>query len=139
MHAIVPDRTPSKQEYAPVPVWVYNGVLHTGMHDCPLARLDVQLPQAPFAGAEIAHGLGPHKAVLVVSVPKVQILVPEMIYPLLHVGVHALPLARLAVQSPSAPFVVATVASHALALQANVLLNVPAEHDLLPEIGRAHV
>ena len=58
---------------------------------------------------------------------------PDAVYPLLHVGVHELPLARLAVQSPSAPFVVATAASHALALQANVLLNVPAEHDLLPD------
>jgi hypothetical protein len=110
----MPDRTPSKQEYAPVPVWVYNGVLHTGMHDCPLARLDVQLPQAPFAGAEIAHGLGPHKAVLVVSVPKVQILVPEIIYPLLHVGVHELPLARLPVHGVASPLVGTAAASHGL-------------------------
>ncbi len=51
----------------------------------------------------------------------------ETIYPLLHVGVHELPLARLAVHGPASPFVGAADASHALALHTAVLVvSVPA-------------
>ena len=109
-------------------------LLHVGVHELPLARLDVHGLASPFAGAVAAlHALALHTAVLVVSVPAVHALVPVSVYPLLHVGVHELPLARLAVHGPASPFVGAADASHALPLQANVLLNVPAEHDLLPD------
>ena len=56
-------------------------------------------------------------------------LVPTTVYPLLHVGVHELPLARLAVHGPASPFVGAADASHALALHTAVLVvSVPAVH-----------
>ena len=38
--------------------------------------------------------------------------VTDIVYPLLHVGVHVLPLARLDVHVPAAPFVGASDASH---------------------------
>ena len=71
VHVTVPDKTPSEHEYVPVPVWTYAGVLHSGVHELPLARLDGHVPRAPFVGAVIVQGLGMHTAVLVVSVPAV--------------------------------------------------------------------
>ena len=68
MHATVPDKTPTAQEYVPLPVRAYP-VLHEGMHELPLARLDVHVPKAPFAGAVIVHGLALHKAVSVRVAP----------------------------------------------------------------------
>ena len=53
-----------------------------------------------------------HTAVVVVSVPAVHVLVPASVYPLLHVGVHELPLARLAVHMPAAPFAMAPAERH---------------------------
>jgi hypothetical protein len=71
--------------------------------------------------------------VLVVSVPAVHIRLPVSVYPLLHVGVHELPLGRLAVHVPAAPFVGAADASHGLALHTAVLVvSVPAVHIRLP-------
>ena len=125
----LPDRLPREQENVPVPDILYP-LLHVGVHVLPLARLDVQVPSAPFAGAVTAHGLALHVA-LPDTLPREQenVPVPDIVYPLLHVGVHELPLARLAVQSPSAPFVVAAVASHALAWHTAVsVVSVPAVH-----------
>ena len=48
--------------------------------------------------------------VSLVIVPAEHDLLPDAVYPLLHVGVHELSIARLDVQSPSAPFVGAVVA-----------------------------
>jgi hypothetical protein len=64
VHVTVPDTTPAKHEYVPAPVWTYP-VLHEGVHELPLARLDGHAPKAPFVGAVIVHGLGLHAAVLV--------------------------------------------------------------------------
>ena len=47
---------------------------------------------------------------------------PDTVYPLLHVGVHELPLARLVVHGLASPFVGAADASHALALHTAVLV-----------------
>jgi hypothetical protein len=49
--------------------------------------------------------------VSLVIVPAEHDLLPDAVYPLLHVGVHELPIARLDVQSPSAPLDGAGVAS----------------------------
>ena len=57
VHVTVPDKTPSEHEYVPPAVWTYP-VLHEGMHESPLARLDVHVPKAPFVGAVIVQGLG---------------------------------------------------------------------------------
>ena len=46
-----------------------------------------------------------------VSVPVVQELVPDTVYPKLHVGEQEASLARVAVQLPTAPFVGAVEAS----------------------------
>ena len=53
-----------------VPDTVYP-LLHVGVHELPLARLDVHGLASPFAGAVAASQLGLHTAVLVVSVPAV--------------------------------------------------------------------
>ncbi len=54
---------------------------------------------------------------------------PDTVYPLLHVGVHELPLARSDVHGLASPFSGAVAASHALALHTAVLVvSVPAVH-----------
>ncbi len=55
-----------------VPDTVYP-LLHVGVHELPLARLDVHGLASPFAGAVAASQLGLHTAVLVVSVPAVHV------------------------------------------------------------------
>ena len=50
--------------------------------------------------------------VAAVNVPKEHELVPDTVYPELHVGWHVDPLARELVQSPAPPFVGAADASH---------------------------
>ncbi len=69
LHVTVPDKAPAKHEYVPAPVWTYAGVLHVGVHDIPLGRLDVHVPKALFAGAVIVHGLALHTAVSVRLAP----------------------------------------------------------------------
>ena len=97
------------KEHELVPDTVYPE-LHVGWHVEPLASELVQSPTPPFAGGEEAsHGFKEHVAA--VSVPAVQELVPETMYPELHVGWHVDPLARTSVQSPTAPFVGAVDAS----------------------------
>ena len=104
-----------------VPETVYPA-LHVGRHEAPDTRLDGQLPFAPFAGAALAsHGFGRHVAA--VSVPREHELVPETVYPALHVGRHEAPDASAAVQLPFAPFAGAALASHGFAVH-EVLLNV---------------
>ncbi len=48
-------------------------LLHVGVHELPLARLDGHGLASPFAGAVAASQLGLHTAVLVVSVPAVHV------------------------------------------------------------------
>ena len=110
MQFALPDRLPREQENIPVPDIVYP-LLHVGVHVLPLARLDEHVPSAPFAGAVTAHGLAVHPTVSV-SAPAAHDRLPVSVYPLLHVGVHVLPLARLDVHVPAAPFVGANDASH---------------------------
>ena len=55
--------------------------------------------------------LGESVHVAAVRVPAVQELVPETVYPELHVGWHVDPLARELVQLPAPPFVGAVDAS----------------------------
>jgi hypothetical protein len=109
-------------------------LLHVGVHELPLARLPVHGVASPFAIAIVASHALALQANVLLNVPAKHDLLPDAVYPLLHVGVHELPLARLAVQSPSAPFVVAAVASHALALHTAVsVVSVPAAQVLVPE------
>mmetsp|Transcript_3951 Transcript_3951/g.13734 ORF Transcript_3951/g.13734 Transcript_3951/m.13734 type:complete len:110 (-) Transcript_3951:1700-2029(-) len=68
--------------------------------------------------------------VAAVKVPAVHELVPENVYPELHVGWHVAPLARVLVQSPTAPFVGGVDASHELALHV-AAVSVPALHELV--------
>ena len=86
--------------------------LHVGWHVDPLARELVQSPAPPFVGAaDASHGFAAHVAA--VSVPtEEQELVPETVYPELHVGWHVEPLARVPVQLPTPPLVGAMEASH---------------------------
>ena len=58
----------------------------------------------------VDDGGGAHVAA--VRVPAVHELVPETVYPELHVGWHVDPLARELVQSPTPPLVGAVDASH---------------------------
>ena len=56
-------------------------LLHVGVHELPLARLAVHGVANPFVGAaDASHGLALHTAVLVVSVPNRQVLVPDTVY-----------------------------------------------------------
>ena len=133
MQLTLPDKTPNEHEYVPPAVWSYP-VLHVGVHDEPLARLDRHVPREPSVGAVTAHALGLHTAESVVSMPAAHVLVPDAVYPLLHVGVHELPLARLAVHGPASPFVGAADASHALALHTAVsVVSVPNRQVLVPD------
>jgi len=65
--------------------------------------------------------------------PAVQDLVPDRVYPVLHVGVHVAPLARVEVQLFSAPLVMALDASQESPLHMALSVRVPALHDLVPE------
>ena len=56
------------------------------------------------------HEFAAHVAA--VNVPREHELVPDTVYPELHVGWHVDPLARELVQSPAPPFVGAADASH---------------------------
>jgi hypothetical protein len=88
-------------------------LLQEGVHELPLARLDVHVPKAPFVGAGSLHGSGLHSKVLVYE-PYEHDLLPDAVYPLLHVGVHEAPLSRLDPHVPATPFVGAAAALHAL-------------------------
>jgi hypothetical protein len=91
-----------------VPDAVYP-LLHVGVHELPLARLDVHGLASPFESAvDASHGLGLHANVLVYE-PYEHDLLPDAVYPLLHVGVHEAPLIRLKSHVPAPPFVGAAV------------------------------
>ena len=62
-----------------------------------------------FKTEEAVHEFAEHVAA--VSVPEEHELVPDTVYPELHVGWQVDPLAREPVQSPTAPFVGAVDAS----------------------------
>jgi hypothetical protein len=88
-------------------------LLHVGVHELPLARLDVHGLASPFVGAvDASHGLGLHAKVSVYE-PREHDLPPDAVYPPLHVGVHEAPLSRLESQEPAPPFVGAAAALHA--------------------------
>ena len=70
--------------------------------------------------------------VAAVKVPALHELVPETVYPELHVGWHVAPLARALVQSPTAPFVGDVDASHESGLHI-AAVSVPALHELIPD------
>ena len=76
------------------------------------------------------HEFAEHVAA--VKVPVLQELVPDTVYPELHVGWHVEPLARELVQSPAPPFVGAADASHGFAEQV-AAVSVPALHDDVPD------
>ena len=85
--------------------------LHVGWHVDPLASELVQSPAPPYVGAvDASHGFAEHVAA--VNVPKEHELVPDTVYPELHVGWQVDPLAKELVQSPTPPFVGAVDASH---------------------------
>jgi hypothetical protein len=91
-----------------VPDAVYP-LLHVGVHELPLARLDVHGLASPFESAvDASHGLGLHTNVLV-YLPYEHDLLPDAVYPPLHVGVHEAPLSRLDPHVPAPPFVGAAV------------------------------
>jgi len=85
--------------------------LHSGWHDNPLDRVEVQLPTRPLDGAtDASHGSGRHSAA--VRLPSKQLDTPDAVYPVLHSGWHDDPLDRVEAQSPTRPFDGATDASH---------------------------
>ena len=79
---------------------------------------------------EAVHEFAEHVAA--VNVPKEQELVPDTVYPELHVGWHVDPLARELVQSPTPPFVGAADASHGFAEHV-AAVSVPALQDDVPD------
>ena len=86
--------------------------MHVGWHVEPLARELVHVPTAPFVGAVDASHVGVAvQATVLVRVPLLHDLEPERVYPVLQVGVHDEPLARVDVQSFRAPLVMAPDAS----------------------------
>ncbi len=90
--------------------------LHVGVHELPLARLGVHGLASPFIGAvDASHGLGLHANVLAYE-PYEHDLLPDAVYPPLHVGVHEAPLTRRDPHVPAPPFVGAAVL-HALPAQ----------------------
>ena len=102
-----------------------------GWHVDPLANELVQSPTPPLVGAsDASHGFAEHVAA--VSVPALQDDVPDTVYPELHVGWHVEPLASELVQSPTPPFEGAVDASHGFAEHV-AAVNVPSEHELVPE------
>jgi hypothetical protein len=108
-HAAVSLSVPAEHDRLPIREYP---LLHAGVHKLPLARLAVHAPAAPFVGgADASHASALHTAVSD-SVPAAQDRLPASVYPLSHVGVHAAPLARLAVHVPAAPFAGAADASH---------------------------
>ena len=118
------------KEHELVPDTVYPE-LHVGWHVDPLAIELVQSPTPPFVGAvDASHGFAEHVAA--VNVPKEQELVPDTVYPELHVGWHVEPLARELVQSPGPPFVGAADASQGFAAHV-AAVNVPALQDDVPD------
>jgi|OM-RGC.v1.030765263 hypothetical protein len=70
--------------------------------------------------------------VAAVSVPALHELVPDTVYPLLHVGWHVDPDANELVQDPTPPLVGAVDASHAFAEHV-AAVKVPALHELVPD------
>jgi hypothetical protein len=105
-------------------------LLHVGVHELPLARLEVHVPTAPFVGAVAAlHGFGLHSK-LSLNVPYEHDLLPDAVYPLLHVGVHEAALSRLDGHVPMAPFVGAETV-HGLPAQRKTVLR-----DSVHEPGR---
>ena len=79
-----PQKTLNPKEHELVPDTVYPE-LHVGWHVDPLASELVQSPAPPFAGAaDASHAFAEHVAA--VSTPKEHELVPDIVYPELHVG-----------------------------------------------------
>ena len=101
-------------------------LLHGIVPVAPLLSCDVSLTGAVYAptasGTEPpdAHALGLHVAA--VSLPSIHELCPDTVYPWLQVGLHVLPDASAAVQSPLAPLAGAAEASHGLGVH-DVVLN----------------
>ena len=79
---------------------------------------------------EAVHEFAVHVAA--VKVPALHELVPDTVYPELHVGWHVDPLARELVQSPAPPFVGAADASHGFAEHV-AAVSVPALQDDVPD------
>mmetsp|Transcript_7092 Transcript_7092/g.31080 ORF Transcript_7092/g.31080 Transcript_7092/m.31080 type:complete len:124 (-) Transcript_7092:101-472(-) len=101
-------RVPALQDDVPDTVYPE---LHVGWHVDPLASELVQSPTPPFIGAvDASHGFAAH-VVSAISVPALQDVVPDAVYPASHVGWHVDPLARELVQSPASPIAGATDAS----------------------------
>ena len=97
-----------------VPDTVYP-LLHDGWHVDPDANELVQSPTPPLVGAvDASHAFAEHVAA--VKVPALHELVPDTVYPLLHVGWHVDPDANEFVHDPTPPLVGAVDASHAFHL-----------------------
>ena len=91
----------------------------------------MQSPTPPFAGGvEASQAFAVHVAA--VSVPALHELVPDRVYPVVHVGWHVDPLARVLVQSPTLPFAGAVDASHGFGEHV-AAVSVPALHELVPD------
>ena len=83
-----------------------------------------------MGACDALHGLGMHIAA--VNAPRLQLDMPETVYPLSHVGWQDEPEARFEVQFPFIPFVGACDASHGLGLHV-AAVNVPAVQYDLPD------
>ena len=113
-----------------VPDTVYP-LLHVGWHVDPDANELVHVPTPPLAGAvDASHAFAEHVAA--VKVPALHELVPDTVYPLLHVGWHVDPDANELVHDPTPPLVGAVDASHGFAEHVTAV-KVPALHELGPD------
>jgi len=78
-------------------------VLQVGVHEEPLVIVFEQSPLPPLVGLALSHELALQE--LAVNVPLLHLVDPEMVYPMLQVGVHVDPLSKVAVHVPNAPLV----------------------------------
>ena len=107
-----------------VPDTVYP-LLHVGWHVDPDANELVQSPTPPLVGAaDASHAFAEHVAA--VKVPALHELVPDTVYPLLHVGWHVSPDANELVQFPTPPLVGAVDASQRMTKMYALPLEPPA-------------
>ena len=100
-------KVPALHELAPDTVYP---LLHVGWHVDPYANELVHDPTPPLVGAvDASHAFAEHVAA--VKVPALHELVPDTVYPLLHVGWHVDPDANEFVHDPTPPLVGAVDAS----------------------------
>ena len=109
--------------------------MHVGVHDAPCASVEVQSFRAPLATAVDASQELPLHTAVSVRIPAAHDLVPDRVYPVLHVGAHVEPLARVFGQGDALPKLMGSAASlHGSAERLAVSVIAPSLHDRDPDM-----